>query len=185
METIQVPTEKIRDVIGTGGKVIRGLIEETGCAVDIDDDGTCRVASPDRSGVRQCVAMIEELIAEAEEGVIYDGVITRITDFGAFVKIVGTQEGLVHISEIASVRLGSVEDVLSEGQEITVKCVAIDERGKIRLTMKEVEQTNEDVVKKIAEVVEKGGTFDPEAAKARSNDRDRKGGNNRRPRRSA
>lgn len=180
MHTIMLPTDKIRDVIGTGGKVIRSIIDETGATVDIEDDGTCRVASDDKASLQAAVKRIEDIIAEPEVGVIYTGKVVSITDFGAFVRIMPNHDGLVHISEIADVRLGQVTDVLSDEDEVTVKCLEVDERGKIRLTMKGQEQ-NEAVSQKLAAAVEKGDQ--PRAEKKDGDRKDRGERRDRRPRR--
>lgn len=180
MHTMMIPVDKIRDVIGTGGKVIREIIEETGASIDIEDDGTCRVASADRDALSACVKRIEGIIAEPEAGEVYTGKVVSITDFGAFVRILPNSDGLVHISEIADVRLARVTDVLSDEDEVTVKCLEVDERGKVRLTMKGQDQ-NEAVAAKVAEAVEKGDQPRPE--KKEGDRGDRKGGRDRKPRR--
>ncbi|MFT7144203.1 MAG: polyribonucleotide nucleotidyltransferase [Alphaproteobacteria bacterium] len=176
MHTIMIPTDKIREVIGTGGKVIRNIIEVTGAGVDIEDDGTCRVSSADKDGLKAAIDMIEGILAVAEVGKNYTSKIVRITDFGAFVAILPNQDGLVHISEICSIRLGAVDTVLAEGDEVTVNCLEVDERGKVRLTMKGIDQ-NEAVAAKIT-AAEEGGDQPRQERK----DADNKG---RRPRRSA
>ena len=179
MHSLQIPVDKIREVIGTGGKVIRGIIEETGAAVDIEDDGSCRVSSENAEGLKAAVKMIEDILAEAEAGQTYTGKVVRIADFGAFVSILPNQDGLVHISEICNVRLGTVDSVLAEGDEVTVHCMEVDERGKVRLTMKGQDQ-NEAVAAKIKAAEEGGDQPRPERK-----DNDRKDRKDRRPRRSA
>jgi polyribonucleotide nucleotidyltransferase len=168
METFNIPVDKIRDVIGTGGKIIRGLMEETGCSIDIEDDGTVFVSAVDRPSVKECVKQIKGIIAEAEEGKEYTGEITRVVDFGAFVRVLPNQEGLVHVSEILDIRVENVHDILKEGEEVNVKCIGFD-RGKVRLTMKGIDQTG-DVAKRMEEVLEAGGTS------ARPQNTDNKGG---------
>ena len=180
MHTIMLPVDKIRDVIGTGGKIIRAIIEETGASVDIEDDGTCRVSSEDRTSLDAAVKRIEDIIAEPEIGEHYTGKVVSITDFGAFVRIMPNHDGLVHISEIADVRLGHATDVLSDEDDVTVKCLEVDERGKIRLTMKGVDQ-NEAVAAKLAAAVEKGDQ--PRAEKKDGDRKDRGGRGDRKPRR--
>lgn len=134
--TIQLPIDKIRDVIGPGGKMIRSIVERTGCKIDISDDGRCVVASLDAQSGDEAKKMIEELIAVPEEGKSYLGKVTRITDFGAFVEILPGTEGLLHISEIANYRVRSVTDELYEGQEIMVKVLSVERNGKMRLSRK-------------------------------------------------
>jgi polyribonucleotide nucleotidyltransferase len=135
--TIKIRTEKIRDVIGPGGKVIRGIVEETGCKIDIEDDGTIFVASSEEAGMRRAIEIIEGITMEAQVGKIYKGVVRRIVDFGAFVEIMPGTDGLLHISQIGPGRVHRVSDVLKEGDEIQVKVLEIDRSGKIRLSRKE------------------------------------------------
>ena len=139
MATLKVDTDKIRDVIGKGGATIRSITEETGAQVDIDDDGTIRIYGTDAASRDAAVAKVEEITAEAEIGAIYTGTVARIVDFGAFINILPGKDGLVHISQIAEERVENVTDYLSEGQEIKVKVLDVDQRGRIKLTMKEVE----------------------------------------------
>lgn len=138
--TLKIDPDKIRDVIGKGGATIRALTEETGATIDIEDDGSIRIYSDDREGLDRAVYRIEELTAEAEVGRIYDGTVARIVDFGAFVTIMPGTDGLVHISQIAEERVEKVTDYLSEGQEIKVKVLDVDARGRIKLSMKEVSE---------------------------------------------
>jgi len=138
MLIMKVDTDKIRDIIGKGGATIRGITEETGATVDIDDDGTVRIFGQDQASRDAAVAMVEEMTAEAEIGAIYTGTVARIVDFGAFVNILPGKDGLVHISQIAAERVENVTDYLSEGQEVTVKVLDVDQRGRIKLSMKEV-----------------------------------------------
>ncbi len=137
MATFKVDPEKIRDIIGKGGATIRGITEQTGASVDIDDDGTVNVFGQDQAIRNAAVAMIEEITAEAEVGEIYTGTVARIVDFGAFVTILPGKDGLVHISQIAEERVENVEDYLKEGQEVQVKVLDVDQRGRIKLSMKE------------------------------------------------
>ncbi|MDA0662554.1 MAG: polyribonucleotide nucleotidyltransferase [Proteobacteria bacterium] len=144
--TMTVPRDKIRDIIGAGGKVIREICEVTGAKIDIEDDGTVKVAAVDAEAGERAVKWIHSIVAEPEVGVIYDGKIVKIMDFGAFVNFFGARDGLVHISELAKERVGSVGDVVSEGQAVKVKVLAIDDRGKVKLSMRAVNQeTGEDL----------------------------------------
>ncbi|MEE2755790.1 MAG: polyribonucleotide nucleotidyltransferase [Myxococcota bacterium] len=135
--TTHVRPDKIRDVIGPGGKTIRGITEQTGCSVDIDDTGKVTIASPDLESANRAKEIIEGLTEEAEVGRIYFGTVRKILEFGAFVEILPGTDGLVHISELADHRVESVEDILSEGDEVYVKCIGVDRQGKIRLSRKE------------------------------------------------
>ncbi len=139
--TLMVPKDKIREVIGTGGKIIRELQESTGTKIDIEDDGTVRVASADQDKMNEAVRRIREIVAEPEVGAIYTGTVVKIMDFGAFVNFLGKRDGLVHISELASRRVQQVADVVKEGDVVKVKCLAIDDRGKVKLSIKRVDQT--------------------------------------------
>ena len=136
--TIQIPVDKIRDVIGPGGKVIRGIIEETGVKIDVSDDGKVEIASPDEAAVQRALGIISKIIEVPEVGKVYLGKVIKIMDFGAFVEILPGTDGLLHISQIAEQRVKRVEDVLSEGEEILVKVIEIDKSGKIRLSRKEL-----------------------------------------------
>ena len=138
IHTMKIDPKKIKDVIGKGGATIRALTEETGTSIDIDDDGTVKIAAVDSNAAKNVMARIEEIVAEVEAGAIYKGKVTRLADFGAFVAIVGNKEGLVHISQIAEERVEKVSDYLQVGQEVTVKVVEIDRQGRIRLTMKDL-----------------------------------------------
>jgi polyribonucleotide nucleotidyltransferase len=135
--TIKIKPDKIRDVIGPGGKVIRGLVEETGCKIDVEDDGTVLIAAADNTALEKAIAMIQQITAEPEIGKIYDGVVRKIVDFGAFVEIMPGTDGLLHISQISDERVRAVEDVLHEGDEIPVKVLDVDRSGKIRLSLRE------------------------------------------------
>jgi polyribonucleotide nucleotidyltransferase len=135
--TIKIRPDKIRDVIGPGGKVIRGIIEETGVKIDVEDDGTIFIASSDQKGMDRAVELIEGLTMEAQVGKIYNGIVRRIVDFGAFVEILPGTDGLLHISQIAEGRVHRVSDVLKEGEEIPVKVLEVDKTGRIRLSRRE------------------------------------------------
>lgn len=141
IETMQVPTDKIREVIGSGGKVIREIVEVSGAKVDINDDGIIKIASPNGESIKKAYDMIYSIVAEPEEGAIYTGTVVKIVDFGAFVNFFGKRDGLVHVSQIENRRLNHPSDVLKEGQEVKVKLLGFDDRGKVRLSMKIVDQT--------------------------------------------
>ena len=138
MVTLKVDSDKIRDIIGKGGATIRSITEESGATVDIDDDGTVRVFGQNQMSRDAAVAMIEEITAEAEVGAVYTGKVARIVDFGAFVNILPGKDGLVHISQIANERVENVSDHLSEGDEVRVKVLDVDQRGRIKLSIKEL-----------------------------------------------
>ena len=145
--TIQIPQDKIREVIGTGGKVIREICEQTGAKIDIEDDGTIKVAAVDSEAADKAIAWIKGIVAEPEIGVIYTGKVVKVVDFGAFVNFLGARDGLVHISELAPRRVAKVSDVINEGDQVKVKVLGVDERGKVRLSMKAVNQeTGEEIV---------------------------------------
>ena len=138
--TISIPRDKIREVIGTGGKVIREITETTGCKIDIEDDGTIKVAATTSEASDAAIKMIRDIVAEPEVGVVYDGTVVKVVDFGAFVNFIGTRDGLVHISELAPHRVKTVGDEVNEGDKVKVKVLGIDDRGKVRLSMKAVNQ---------------------------------------------
>jgi len=140
IETIQIDKSKIRDVIGTGGKVIREIVAETGAKVDIDDEGVIKISSSDLSQIEAARKWIEGIVEEPEVGKIYTGKVVNIVDFGAFVNFMGGRDGLVHVSEMKNERVEKVTDVVSEGQEVKVKVLEIDPRGKVRLSMRVVDQ---------------------------------------------
>src|SRR5687768_15237650 len=140
IETMQVPKDKIRDVIGTGGKVIREIVATTGAKVDIDDEGVIKIASSDLTQIEAARQWIRGIVAEPEPGTIYTGKVASIVDFGAFVTFMPGKDGLVHVSEIKNERVENVRDVLSEGQEVKVKLLEVDQRGKVRLSMRVVDQ---------------------------------------------
>ncbi len=152
IETMQVPTDKIREVIGSGGKVIREIVEVSGAKVDINDDGIIKIASPNNESIQKAYDMIHSIVAEPEEGKVYKGKVVKIVDFGAFVNFFGKRDGLVHVSQIENRRLNHPSDVLKEGQEVWVKLLGFDDRGKVRLAMKMVNQeTGEEMAKEDAE----------------------------------
>ncbi|MDO8835824.1 MAG: S1 RNA-binding domain-containing protein, partial [Vicinamibacterales bacterium] len=134
--TIKIPVDKIRDVIGPGGKMIRSIIERTGVKIDVEDDGHVNVASADEAAAKKAIAIIQELTATAELNKTYLGKVQRITDFGAFVEIMPGTDGLLHVSEIARHRVQDVRDELAEGEQVMVKVINIDPSGKIRLSRK-------------------------------------------------
>ncbi len=144
--TLNIPTDKIRDVIGTGGKVIREIVETTGCKIDIEDDGTVKVAGTDHDSIDQAVGIIKGLTEEPEVGKIYNGTVVKTMDFGAFVNFMGKKDGLVHISELADHRVEKTTDVVKEGDEVKVLLIGTDDRGKVKLSMKRVDQeTGEEI----------------------------------------
>jgi polyribonucleotide nucleotidyltransferase len=144
--TISVPRDKIREVIGAGGKVIREICEVTGAKIDIEDDGTVQVAAVDQEAADRAVDWIRSIVAEPEVGAIYNGKVVKVVDFGAFVNFLGARDGLVHISELNSERVGAVSDVVTLGDEVQVKVLEFDDRGKVRLSMRLVNQeTGEDL----------------------------------------
>ena len=147
IETMKVATDKIREVIGSGGKVIREIVETSGAKVDISDDGTIKIASPDGASIQKAYDMIHSIVAEPEVGSIYTGTVVKLVDFGAFVNFFGKRDGLVHVSQIENRRLNHPSDVLKEGQEVKVKLMGFDDRGKVRLSMKVVNQdTGEEII---------------------------------------
>ncbi len=192
IEVMQIPTDKIRDVIGTGGKVIREIVEKTGAKINVDDDGTIKIASADAKAIKAAFNWIRSIVAEPEAGTIYDGTIVKTMEFGAFVSFFGPKDGLVHISELASRRVQKVTDVVKEGDKVKVKFLGADERGKIRLSMRVVDQeTGEDITEKVkaqrdAERAERGDTGEEREERGDRpprRDRDDRGGRDRGPRR--
>ncbi|MCZ0737521.1 polyribonucleotide nucleotidyltransferase [Phreatobacter sp. AB_2022a] len=149
IESFKIPTDKIREVIGTGGKVIREIVEKTGAKINIEDDGTVKVASANGESIRAAVNWIKSITQEPELGQIYEGTVVKVVDFGAFVNFFGSRDGLVHISQLANQRVAKVTDVVKEGDKVKVKLLGFDDRGKTRLSMKVVDQaTGEDLEKK-------------------------------------
>ncbi len=172
IETIKIPTDKIRDVIGSGGSVIRELVAETGAKIDISDDGTVKIASADRNSIEDAIARIKAITSEPEVGEIYKGKVVKIMDFGAFVNFFGPKDGLVHISQLTQGRPETVGEVVKEGQEVFVKLLGFDDRGKVRLSMKIVDQATG------KEIPREEGAPDPAEgfSSARPPRRDREGG---------
>ena len=179
--TVKVKPDQIRIIIGPGGKTIKGIIDQTGCSVDVNDDGTVAVASADSEAVKRAIQIIEGLTAEPEVGRIYKGTIKRLVDFGAFVEILPNNEALLHVSEIAHERIENPADILKEGDEIEVKVISVERDGKVRLTRRELVPfpegpEGEAAKERIARAREQGGG-PPRGAGGR--DRDRGGGGGR------
>ncbi|HEX9881468.1 MAG TPA: polyribonucleotide nucleotidyltransferase [Hyphomicrobium sp.] len=175
IETIKIPTDKIREVIGSGGSVIREIVAESGAKIDIDDDGTVKVAAAKRESIEEALRRIKEITSEPEVGTIYRGKVVKIMDFGAFVNFFGAKDGLVHISQLAPGRPATVGEVVKEGQEVYVKLLGFDDRGKTRLSMKIIDQATGQ------EIPRAEGEPDPEAefSASRPPRRDREGGGGR------
>ena len=140
IETMQIAVDKIREVIGSGGKVIRSIVEESGAKVDINDDGTIKIASANSAAIEKARELIGAIVDEPEIGKVYTGKVVKIMDFGAFVNFFGKRDGLVHVSQLSSERVSHPKDILQEGQAVKVKLMGFDERGKVRLSMKAVDQ---------------------------------------------
>ena len=140
IETITIPTDKIREVIGSGGSVIRGLVEETGAKIDISDDGTVKIAAASQNSIKDAINRIKMITSEPEVGQIYKGKVVKIVEFGAFVNFFGARDGLVHISQMSDRRLKHASEILKEGSEVYVKVMGFDDRGKVRLVMKGIDQ---------------------------------------------
>ncbi|MBV8824201.1 MAG: polyribonucleotide nucleotidyltransferase [Hyphomicrobiales bacterium] len=146
IEVITIPVDKIREVIGSGGKVIREIVEKTGAKIDISDDGTIKIASANGESIKAAINWIKSIASEPEVGHVYDGTVVKVVDFGAFVNFFGAKDGLVHISQLAPRRVQKTTDVVKEGDKVKVKLLGFDERGKVRLSMKVVDQqTGEDL----------------------------------------
>ena len=146
IETMKIPTDKIREVIGTGGKVIREIVEKTGAKINIEDDGTVKIASSDGNSIKAAINWIKSIASDPEVGLVYEGTVVKTTDFGAFVNFFGSRDGLVHISQLATQRVNKTTDVVKEGDKVKVKLMGFDDRGKVRLSMKVVDQaTGEDL----------------------------------------
>ncbi len=146
IEMFKIPTDKIREVIGTGGKVIREIVEKTGAKINIEDDGSVKVASANGESIKAAINWIKSIASDPEVGHIYEGTVVKVMDFGAFVNFFGAKDGLVHISQLAPHRVNKVTDVVKEGDKVKVKLLGMDERGKVRLSMKAVDQaTGEDL----------------------------------------
>ena len=158
IETIKIPTDKIREVIGTGGSVIRSIVEESGAKIDIGDDGTIKIAAAKRDAIEEARRLILEITSEPEVGTIYRGKVVKIVDFGAFVNFFGAKDGLVHISQLNQGRPATVDEVVKEGEEVYVKLLGFDDRGKTRLSMKVVNQeTGEELPREEGEAEDQGG----------------------------
>ena len=172
IETIKIPTDKIREVIGSGGSVIREIVAESGAKIDISDDGTVKIASANRDSIEAAINRIKSITSEPEVGEIYKGKVVKIMDFGAFVNFFGAKDGLVHISQLTQGRPATVGEVIKEGQEVYVKLLGFDDRGKVRLSMKIVDQTTG------KEIPREEGQPDPaeEMHRERPPRRDREGG---------
>ena len=181
--TIRIPTEKIRDVIGPGGKTIRSIIEKTGVKIDVEDDGRVNVASADEGAAARAIAMIQELTATPELDKSYLGRVERITDFGAFIEIMPGVDGLLHVSEIANYRVKDVRDELAEGEQITVKVINIDPSGKVRLSRKALLAPDEGTEPRNPRPVQAAGSGSDEGYGRPPRDRGPRGGSDRRPRR--
>ena len=138
LHTLMIPRDKIRDVIGPGGKTIRAIVEETGCEVEVENDGKVIIASPDGAAAKRAIQMIERLTEVPQIGRVYTGHVRRVEPYGAFVEIIPGTDGLVHISELAPYRVGEVTDIVKEGDEVQVKVIDIDDTGRVRLSRKAV-----------------------------------------------
>ena len=146
IETLKIPTDKIREVIGTGGKVIREIVEKTGAKINIEDDGTVKVASSDGAKIKAAINWIKSIASDPEIGLVYEGTVVKVVDFGAFVNFFGSKDGLVHISQLGKGRVAKTSDVVKEGDKVKVKLLGFDDRGKVRLSMRSVDQkTGEDL----------------------------------------
>ena len=157
IEVIKIPTDKIREVIGTGGKVIREIVEKTGAKVNVEDDGTVKVASSDGKAITAALNWIKSIASDPEVGVVYDGTVVKVVEFGAFVNFFGAKDGLVHVSQISQERVAKVSDVLKEGDKVKVKLMGFDDRGKTRLSMKVVDQTTGEDLDPAGEQNDQGG----------------------------
>jgi polyribonucleotide nucleotidyltransferase len=138
---VQINPDKIRDVIGKGGATIRALTEETKASIDIEDNGTVRVFGETKAATQAAIAKIQALTAEVEPGTVYEGTVVRIVEFGAFVNVLPGTDGLLHISQISNQRIANVADVLVEGQKVQVQVLDVDQRGRIKLSMKDIPQS--------------------------------------------
>jgi polyribonucleotide nucleotidyltransferase len=186
IETMTIPKDKIREIIGTGGKVIREIVATTGAKVDIDDEGVIKIASADLSQIEAARNWIRSIVAEPEVGQIYTGKVASVVDFGAFVTYMPGKDGLVHVSEIRNERVENVRDALSEGQEVKVKLLEVDQRGKVRLSMRLVDQETGEEVPDTRPPREprEGGDRGPRGDRGGRGDRQRGGGDrDRGPRR--
>ena len=146
---MKIPTDKIREVIGTGGKVIREIVEKTGAKINIEDDGTVKIASSDGASITAAINWIKSIASDPEIGQIYEGTVVKVMEFGAFVNFLGSRDGLVHISELQQGRVAKTTDVVNQGDSVKVKVIGFDDRGKTKLSMKVVDQaTGEDISNK-------------------------------------
>jgi polyribonucleotide nucleotidyltransferase len=183
IEMIKIPTDKIRDVIGTGGKVIREIVEKTGAKVNVEDDGTVKVASANAESIEAAIKWIKSLTSEPEIGQIYEGKVVKVMDFGAFVNYFGAKDGLVHVSQLARERVEKPGDVVKEGDMVKVKLLGFDDRGKTRLSMKVVDQaTGADLSAEMGADAEDHG---PRGERPDRGDRGPRRGGRDRPRREA
>jgi polyribonucleotide nucleotidyltransferase len=183
---IQVPKDKIREVIGTGGKVIREIVEQTGTKIDIEDDGTIKIASSSTEATQAAIDRIRGITAEAEVGAIYNGTVVKVADFGAFVNFLGAKDGLVHISELGQERVSRTGDVVSVGDKVKVKVIGFDDRGKVKLSMRVVnQQTGADITEEVGAKRPRAEGEDNGERRERSDrgDRGDRGDRPRRPRR--
>jgi polyribonucleotide nucleotidyltransferase len=183
IETMSIPKDKIREVIGTGGKVIREIVATTGAKVDIDDEGVIKISSSDLSQIEAARQWIRGIVAEPEPGTVYTGKVASIVDFGAFVTFMPGKDGLVHVSEIKNERVENVRDVLSEGQEVKVKLLEVDQRGKVRLSMRLVDQETGEELPDTRPPREPREDRGPRGDRHRGGGRDRGGRDDRGPRR--
>jgi polyribonucleotide nucleotidyltransferase len=176
MISMKIPVDKIRDVIGTGGKVIREIVEKTGAKINVEDDGTVKIAAVEKESLDAAQKWIIGLTAEAEVGKIYEGKVVKVMEFGAFVNFFGSKDGLVHVSQMAAERVDSPSAVVKEGDTVKVKLLGFDDRGKTRLSMQAV---NQETGEEIPGVVDDG----PSGDRPPRGDRPRGGGRDRGPRR--
>ena len=137
-DSINIDKAKIKDVIGSGGKVIKNIVEVSGAKLEVNDDGIVKIASNNEESINKAKQMVEDIVAEPEVGKVYTGKVVKIVEFGAFVNFMGARDGLLHVSQISQKRVENVSDVLSEGQEVQVKVLDVDRAGKVKLSMKEV-----------------------------------------------
>jgi polyribonucleotide nucleotidyltransferase len=168
--SFMIPTDKIREVIGTGGKVIREIVEKTGAKISIEDDGSVKVAAADQDKIDAAVKWVKSITDEAEVGKVYEGKVVKVMEFGAFVNFFGAKDGLVHISQLANRKVATVGEIVKEGDTVKVKLMGFDDRGKTRLSMKVVDQaTGEDIEEKLkAERAERGEPEEVEQPRERS-----------------
>ncbi|MDB5376687.1 MAG: polyribonucleotide nucleotidyltransferase, partial [Rubritepida sp.] len=179
---IQVPKDKIREVIGTGGKVIREIVEQTGTKIDIEDDGTIKIASTNPEATQAAIDRIKGITAEAEIGAIYNGKVVKTAEFGAFVNFLGAKDGLVHISELANERVNKTTDIVKDGDAVKVKVIGFDDRGKVKLSMRVVDQaTGADISEQVGERRPREPGEGEDRPRREGTGRDDRGGRERRP----